>query len=739
MDAEVIVVGAGPAGATAAYWLARHGRRVLLLDAQEFPRPKTCGDAIGAPAVRLLGDMGVLRRLAGEHGDPPPVRGTRVRVHQRWRTFTHEPGDSGLTMPRTVLDEALLAQAVAAGAGLLTRTRAVRLLRDDGAVVGVEVVGVEVSRSGRDAQLLAPVVVVACGAASDALLPPPSGGGAPTGRGHGVRGYVSGLTGLTDMLEIHMPVADPAGHGHPPSYGWVHPTGPSTANVGVGILGAWPDGDPDGLWDGFVRTLRDTDPRFTHLRQDTRPETAPLRFDFTPERCAAPGMVLVGDAAGMVSPFTGHGIGPAMESGRLAAAAIHRRLRPGTVAPPDLSGYVRSLRSSFVGHFEDGDRSARRHLMVWRTLHSTFEGERPLFTLGREALLFPDGCDERHVTRLLDDATGVLGASAPRLRADLLAVSEVLLDAVRTDWPFLGRITALGRGVPTVPLRPALFTLLAGRLVAPGSRPAAAVLAAASVELGCLAALAGLSVTEGTHDADAPPAPTAANWGNMLALLVGDFLLAKANELAARTGTEVSRTVTHALATATQGRIRQLRHAHDPHLTTTERVAILTEQTATLFALPCELGALLAGAPPADVTALAAYGRHLGLAFQLTEEARSATGRPTRLGTTLASDLAAGTFGVPVLHVLNLDDGVSTRLRTLLARRARRPLDDRQVRTVIRLVREGQGDRAAQELATHYADQARAALRHFAPGPVRDSMERLVDHTLGPPPGSAPA
>ncbi|WP_031079806.1 geranylgeranyl reductase family protein [Streptomyces sp. NRRL S-118] len=729
MDADVIVVGAGPAGATTAYWLARYGRRVLLLDEQEFPRHKTCGDAVGAPAVRLLGEMGVLHRLQKEHRDPLRIRGTRVRVHRRWRTFTHEAGDCGLTVPRIVLDDAVRAQAVSAGADMLPRTRAVRLLRDKDVVVGVEV-----SQSGRGSQLLAPVVVVACGAASDALLPPPSGTGAATGRGHAVRGYVSGLTGLTDMLEIHMPVTTPAGHGHPPAYGWVFPTGPSTANVGVGVLGAWPGGDPGGLWDTFVRALRDTDPRCTHLRQDTAREAAPLRFDFVPERCTAPGVLVVGDAAGMVSPFTGHGIGPAMESGRLAATAIHSRLRPGLSAPPDLSGYVRSLRNSYVGHFEDGDRSARRHLMVWRTLHSTFEGERPLFALGRKALLFPDGCSELHMTRVLDDATCVLGASAPRLRADLLAVSEVLLDAVRTDWPFLGRITAMGRGVPTVPLRPALFTLLAGRLVAPGPHPAAAVLAAASVELGCLAALAGLSVTEGTRDADAPRARTAANWGNMLALMVGDFLLGKANELAARTGTEVSRIVAQALATVTEGRIRQLRHAHNPHLTTTERVAILTEQTATLFALPCELGALLAGATPAEVTALSAYGRHLGLAFQLTEEARSATGRPTRLGTTLASDLASGTFGVPVLHVLHLNSSVSTHLRTVLTGR---PLDDQHVRTVIRLVEEGRGDTAARDLATHHAHQARAALQHFAPGPVRHTMERLVDHTLNPPPGSA--
>ncbi|MFJ9420271.1 geranylgeranyl reductase family protein [Streptomyces sp. NPDC101227] len=721
MDADVIVVGAGPAGATAAYWLARYGRRVLLLDRQEFPRPKTCGDALGPPAVRLLQDMGVLHRLQNEHGDLRHIRGMRVRMHQRWRTFTHQGGRSGLLVPRIILDEAVREQAVAAGAYMLSRTRAVRLLRDEGAVVGVEV-----SRGGRRTRLHAPVVVVACGAAVDVLIPTASAHAA-VGRGQAIRGHLSGVTGLTDMLEIYTPVTPPSGYGLPPSYGWLFPTGSSTANAGVGVLGPCPGGHLTTLWDTFVRTLRDTDPRFTGLRQDGSPRSAPMRFDFVPERCAAPGLLLVGDAAGMTSPFTGQGIGPAMESGRLAALAIHARLRPGSPSAPDLTDYIRSLKNSYVGHFEHGNRSARRHLLVWRTLHSTFDSERPLFTLARQALLFPDSLDETRVTRVLDDATGLLADKSPRLRADLLAVSEVLLNAVRADWPFLGRVTAMGRSMPGIPLRPALFALLAGRLIIPGGTPDTAILAAASVELGYLAALAGLSVVEETRDRDPKHGDGPANWGNMLALMVGDFLLGKANELAARAGTAVSQMFGQSLATATEGRIRHVRHAHDLQLTKAEHIAILTQQTATLFALPCRLGALLAGATTAEAAALEAYGRHLGLAFQLTEEARSATGQPTRLGMTLASELASGTFGIPVLHVLHHNSKLSTRLKTLIVRR---PSTNEDAETVIRLIKEGRGDTEALTMAAQHAEQARAALRHFAPGPDRNAMERLLDHTL---------
>lgn len=418
-----------------------------------------------------------------------------------------------------------------------------------------------------------------------------------------------------------------------------------------------------------------------------------------------------------------------MESGRLAATAIHSQLCSGTSSAPDLSGYIRSLKRSYIGHFEDGTRSARRHLLVWRTLHSTFDSELPLFALGRQALLFPDSLNERLLTHVLDDGTELLGEMAPQLRTDLLAVSEVLLNAVRSDWPFLGRITAMGHGMPAIPLRPALFTLLAGQLIRPGHTRAVTALAAASVELGYLAALAGLSVVDEPRKSPPTRADASPNWGNMLALMVGDFLLGKANELAARTGTTVSRVIGHALATATEGRIRQVRHAHNPHLTETEHISILTQQTATLFALPCKLGALLAGATPAEATALETYGRHLGLAFQLTEEARSATGQPTNLGTTLVSELTAGTFGIPILHVLHHCSSVSTRLAALIGRK---PFTDEEAQAIRQLIQEGHGEAAAQTLAAQHAHQARAALQPFAQGSSRHALERLVDRTLNP-------
>src|SRR5690349_7430348 len=108
MDAEVIVVGAGPAGSSAAYHLARAGRRVLLLERHRFPRDKSCGDGLTRFAVRALAEMGVLPELEGAQ----VVDGLRIEMRGRGnRVFRYPrelpPPSSGLVVPRLRLDEVL--------------------------------------------------------------------------------------------------------------------------------------------------------------------------------------------------------------------------------------------------------------------------------------------------------------------------------------------------------------------------------------------------------------------------------------------------------------------------------------------------------------------------------------------------------------------------------------------------------------------------------------------------------
>ncbi len=729
MDAEVIVVGAGPGGSSAAYHLARLGRRVLLLDRQRFPRDKSCGDGLTRTAVGLLAAMGVLDRL----GRPQAIRGVRVLMRGKGQRDFEYPRDlpppqGGLVVPRLDLDEALCRHAVAAGAELWEEALARRLLYTGGVVTGVEIL-----HQGETRRLRARVVVAADGAASR-LARQAGLTDSPASAGTAIRGYYRDIVGLTEMLEIYTPLLDPTDRYLLPSYGWVFPTGPDSANVGVGLFQRERGANVRALFERFLEALGREDPRFAHARLCGRWQGAPLRFDFAPERATAPGLALVGDAAGMISPFTGEGISYALGAGKLAAEVIDRQLRGANGDVPDLSEYARTLQAHYTGHFEAGRHSARRYLLVWHVLESTFHNERPLFDLCRQAALFPEGIGDSYTSSFLDDVGPLIERPGLPLRPDLLAVGELLIDTVRRDWPFLARLSAADQQDPGIPFRPALLLLLASYLARP-KRPGI-ILVAAAVELGYLAALAQLSVEEEPVELTGGDGTRPANWGNMFALMVGNFLLIKAHELSARVGADVSRAIAEALARAAEGRVRELRNAFNLDLQEAEHLDILTRKTATLFELPCRLGAVLSGASAAQAEALATYGRHVGLAFQLADDVLAATGRASRLGKATGADLREGVYSLPVLRLLRRQDGRGERLRALLARRT--PGAD-EARAMWALVRESGEADGALVVAHAQARQARDALRAWPDGPVLQSLGRLAEFAVARAlPGTSP-
>ncbi len=342
---DVIVVGAGPAGSATAYHLAAAGRRVLLLEAARLPRDKSCGDALTARAIQLLTDMGVTPTLPRTN----PIRGARIhmRGHEP-RDFAYATaGSCGSVISRRVLDKAVCDRAVAAGALLWETARVTGPVIEDGRVAGVRV-----HRNGRLIIVRAPVVVAADGARSrlaQAAGLRPRGG---TDLGVAIRGYLSDVDGLSDRQEIFLPLADMTQRHLLPSYGWIHPTGPHEANVGVGIF-APPSGfSARELLRTFVARLRAEHQGFGSSRRQGSWAAAPMRFDFSPDHCAGDGILLVGDAAGLVSPFTGEGISYALESARTAAEVIDRGLARGN-SRVDLLDYPMLLEHMILGLLRD--------------------------------------------------------------------------------------------------------------------------------------------------------------------------------------------------------------------------------------------------------------------------------------------------------------------------------------------------------------------------------------------------
>ncbi|MFI9592806.1 geranylgeranyl reductase family protein [Nonomuraea sp. NPDC052265] len=716
---DAVVVGAGPAGAAAAFHLARRGRRVVLLERTAFPRDKSCGDAVNRAGVELLREMDVLGDLPGAFGigglevsmGPAGERSTRA-----FRYGREDPsgGRYGIVVPRSLLDDVLVRRAVEAGAVFRSRVHVRGLVSEDGVVRGVEAV----TAGGRET-VRGRVVVAADGSTSKLAR---QSGLVETARGrlgYAMRTYFSGAPVLEDMLSFHMPLDNPATHSRLPAYGWIIPLGPGRANVGAGVAEKHPGVRLDDLFDRFVAELRATVPWFADARQEGPPKGAPLFFGFTPARSWSPGLVLAGDAAGMVNPGTGEGISFALESGKIAAEVVDARLSRGPAE--DLSEYAATLTRRFSGHLESGRHAVNRHRLAWRVLEDTFDSDRPVFALARRAMLAPDHTAGFETTApgALDDIRHCLDPGL-RLAAPLVEVGEILADTVRKDWPFLDRLPALLSEEYLMAPRPALLVLLAAAAYG-RDRPPVAL--AAATDLAALAAIAQASVDV------TPPGGTRAprqNWGTMFAVLTTDLFLARALELCATQDVRLTARLARAIEDASHGRMAELVAARaagppDPRAWLALSAA---SGTAALCAAACDIGAATAGAPGAAGEALSGYGRAIGAAAQLADDLRRLSGGLDRLGRDALADLDdhdAGLSSVPFRLAL-AELGGEIRLEG-----SSRPERAAELTALVGRTT------ALKQTAVWIRELCRTAQRSLPgvpEGPARTSLHAIADHLL---------
>jgi geranylgeranyl reductase family protein len=341
-DRDVIVVGAGPAGSTAATVLARRGRDVLLLDRAEFPRDKVCGDGIPPGTVGILNDLGMAEALRDAHFQR--VDALRL-VSARGRDWSlrfrprHDGADFFIA-PRLRFDDLLCRHAIASGA-TFQRAQVRAPIVDGGRVVGVRA-----EFDGSEREVAARVVIGADGATSSiarALNPhkPPE-----HHRAVAIRAYIDRFETMPHTVEFHF------GARYAPGYAWVFPLGANSANVGVivrtdcfkrrGIA-------IEELLQEFVESydLRRRGAGAVGLHGVATwqlPLAIPGRT-----KCAFDGAVLVGDAAHLVDALTGEGIHNAVASGMYAGEAVEQALQSGDVSRASLAPYEQRLERELGG------------------------------------------------------------------------------------------------------------------------------------------------------------------------------------------------------------------------------------------------------------------------------------------------------------------------------------------------------------------------------------------------------
>jgi len=334
---DVLVVGAGPAGAAAATQLARAGLHTVLVDQHAFPRDKVCGDGLIPDAHRALARLGVHEEVMAV---AQPVG--HVRCIAPRGSYIDVPGRLAV-LPRRELDLIVCRHAARAGARMHAPLRFVAPIEDAGRVVGARLVAGETVR-----EIAARWVVLASGAPPQASL---AAGVCErrTPSAIALRGYVRNpvMVGRITQLEVlwHRRLK--------PGYGWIFPCPDGVFNIGVGVAHSHKAGR-DGRHRMQDINLREVFEAFVDAHPPARElmasgsllgdlKGAPLRCSLEGAAWSKPGLLVAGEAAGSTYALTGEGIGKALETGLLAAEAVVDGLQAGRSEADIRVGYEAAL------------------------------------------------------------------------------------------------------------------------------------------------------------------------------------------------------------------------------------------------------------------------------------------------------------------------------------------------------------------------------------------------------------
>lgn len=303
----------------------------------------------------------------------------------------------------------------------------------------------------------------------------------------------------------------------------------------------------------------------------------------------------------------------------------------------------------------------------------------------------------------------------PDLPDRLAAVDERIMSVLGTDGALLGPASVRVASSGGKRLRP-LFSIVCA--ATGGVFDDRVVDAAAAVELVQVGSLVHDDILDGASTRRGRPTINAVEGLNH-AVLAGDYILARAAELAAGVSREAAALVASALGDLCEGQVLEMRDVHDPGRTVDAHLASVRGKTAALFECACRLGAHCADLGAENVEALARFGHAFGMGFQMLDDVLDLIGDETRLGKPTGNDIASGVYTLPVLAALQGPDGEKVR-RALGGGDPGASAPD--VGAVIDLVRRSGALAEALTAADRYADEARRAVAHLNQSTVGEGL-----------------
>jgi heptaprenyl diphosphate synthase len=312
----------------------------------------------------------------------------------------------------------------------------------------------------------------------------------------------------------------------------------------------------------------------------------------------------------------------------------------------------------------------------------------------------------------------------PGMAGQLERVEAALAASVVTDDPYLTELASHLIRAGGKRLRPALAVAAGACGSADGEVSDGVILGGVAVEL--------VQVGSLYHDDVMDEALTRrgvesvnARWGNLRAILAGDFLLAKASEIAASLGTEVAGLLAATIGRLCVGQVAELQTTFSPDRTEEEYTRAIAGKTASLFSTACRIGAIVAELRRPEVEALTLFGNRYGMAFQVVDDVLDVVATDELLGKPAGNDLAEGIYTLPVLRALR-DPSIGDELRDLLGR----PLDPTGVDRARTLVRSGTAIAESLTVARAYCDEATVALAVLDEGPAVDQLAATANGLL---------